>query len=129
MARFALNNQKANNYAFFCPVSRLHLTRSNPIGSTNGVTPAIVRGLRSKVILDVDGAVDIDKGVLKEVLASTPTPPELQPSTEGQHEEDSQGDGRKRRGRQKKNEANPDSQPTEPSEPAADTEGNGQAEE
>ena len=63
--KLALNLRKPGNYAFFCPVSRLHLTRSNPVGSADGVTSAILVGLRSKVLLDVDGVVNLETGKIK----------------------------------------------------------------
>lgn len=124
MARFGLNNQKANNYAFFCPVSRLHLTRSNPIGVANGVTPAILRGLRSKVILDLDDAVDIENGVLK--TAQTPPLP-VDPNA------DKQGDDNKeeasKRGRRKKAVTDSNSQDTqEPEAPEEEPQGTESAE-
>ena len=59
MIRFALNTNKFNNYAFFCPVSRLHLTLSNPVGFADRVTPAIARALTAQTILDIDGKVDM----------------------------------------------------------------------
>ena len=65
MIRFALNIKKFNTYAFFCPVSRLHLTLSNPVGVSDRVTPAILRGLKSKTILDIDNAVDMTTGAEK----------------------------------------------------------------
>ena len=60
--QIALNLRKPGNYAFFCPVSRLHLTRSNPVGYVNGVTSAILMGLKYKTLLDVDGVVDLETG-------------------------------------------------------------------
>lgn len=69
MARFGLNNKKAYNNAFFCPDTRLHLTRSNPIGLANRVTPAILRGLKSQVIIDIDNLVDIEKGEFKKLVS------------------------------------------------------------
>jgi hypothetical protein len=65
MIKLALNTHKTNNYAFFCPVSRLHLTVSSPVGFANEVTPAILRALRVKTILDVDGVIDIEAGAVK----------------------------------------------------------------
>jgi hypothetical protein len=64
--KIALNLRKPGNYAFFCPVSRLHLTRSNPVGFADGVTSAILMGLISKSLLDVDGVVDLKTGKIKE---------------------------------------------------------------
>ena len=51
--KLQLNFNKPNNYAFFCPVSRLHLTRTNPIGYANEVTPSIKRALKVGNILDI----------------------------------------------------------------------------
>ena len=69
--KIALNLRKPGNYAFFCPVSRLHLTRSNPVGFANGVTSAILTGLTSKSLLDVDGVVDLKTGRIKEKAADS----------------------------------------------------------
>ena len=63
--KIALNLRKPGNYAFFCPVSRLHLTRSNPVGFTSRVTSAILMGLVTKSLLDVDGVVDLKTGKVK----------------------------------------------------------------
>lgn len=60
-----LNSRKPNNYAFFCPISRLHLTLSNPVGFTNEVTPAILKALKAETVLDVDGVVNIEMGTVK----------------------------------------------------------------
>lgn len=60
-----LNTRKPNNYAFFCPVSRLHLTVSNPVGFASEVTPAISKALKAKTLLDVDGVVNIETGTVK----------------------------------------------------------------
>lgn len=51
--KLQLNFNKPGNYAFFCPVSRVHLTRSNPVTFVNEVTPYIKRGLKSKSIIEV----------------------------------------------------------------------------
>lgn len=57
-----LNPRKINNYAFYCPVSRLHLTRySNPVGSVNEVTPYIERGLKSGVLIEVKEEAEVQK--------------------------------------------------------------------
>lgn len=65
MIKFMLNLRRPNTYAFFCPVSRLHLTVSSPVGFANEVTPAILTALRTKRILDVDGVIDIETGTIK----------------------------------------------------------------
>ena len=74
MIKFMLNRQKFNNYAFFCPVSRMHLTVSSPVGYANEVTPAILKGLKSKSILDVDGVIDLETGTVKKAQAKVQTP-------------------------------------------------------
>lgn len=66
-----LNRHKFNNYAFFCPVSRLHLTVSSPVGFANEVTPAILKALKAETILDVDGVVDIETGTVKAAKQAT----------------------------------------------------------
>ena len=55
MIKLQLNIRKPNNYAFFCPTSRLHLTYSDPVGVVDRVTPAILIGLKSGKLIDVDG--------------------------------------------------------------------------
>ena len=71
-----LNLHKFNNYAFFCPVSRLHLTVSSPVGFANEVTPAILKALKAETVLDVDGVVDIETGTVK---AGTQAPKQEKP--------------------------------------------------
>ena len=73
MIKLALNLHKFNNYAFFCPVSRLHVTVSNPIGYVNEVTTAILKALKSQTLLDVDGVIDIETGTVKDA-AKTEAP-------------------------------------------------------
>lgn len=82
MIKFMLNMHKFNNYAFFCPVSRMHLTVSSPVGFANEVTPAILKGLKSKAILDVDGVIDLETGTVKKAQAKaqpTPEPAKTEP--------------------------------------------------
>ena len=66
MVKLALNRHKFNNYAFFCPVSKLHLTVSNPVGYANEVTPAILRAVKVNTLIDVDGVIDIETGTVKD---------------------------------------------------------------
>lgn len=77
-----LNSRKFNNYAFFCPVSRLHLTVSNPVGYVNEVTTAILKALRNKTILDVDGVVDIETGTVKAAKKTSSAPETQKPVQE-----------------------------------------------
>lgn len=67
MIKLMLDTHKFNNYAFFCPVSKLHLTVSSPVGFTNEVTTAILRALKAKTIIDVDGVIDLKTGAVKAV--------------------------------------------------------------
>lgn len=56
--KYGLNSSKSNNYAFWDPQSRLHLTIDNPVGYADRVTVAIKRGLVSKsifAIIEKDG--------------------------------------------------------------------------
>ena len=82
MVKLALNRHKFNNYAFFCPVSKLHLTVSNPVGYTNEVTPAILRAVKVNTLIDVDGVIDIETGTVKDAqqvttpVQETPKSPE-----------------------------------------------------
>ena len=71
MIKLMLDLHKFNNYAFFCPVSRLHLTVSSPVGFASEVTPAILKALKAKTILDVDGVVDIETGTVKAIQQTT----------------------------------------------------------
>ena len=75
MIKLALNMHKYNNYAFFCPVSRLHVTVANPVGYVNEVSPAILKALKSKTLLDIDGVIDIETGGMK-VAADETSPKE-----------------------------------------------------
>ena len=91
-----LNLHKFNNYAFFCPVSRLHLTVSSPVGFSNEVTPAILKALKAKTVLDVDGVVDIETGTVKaetqapkkeESVEKTPEPKDIEQKNNNDIEE------------------------------------------
>jgi hypothetical protein len=84
--QIALNLRKPGNYAFFCPVSRLHLTRSNPVGYVDGVTSAILTGLRFKTLLDVDGVVDLETGKVVAKAANS-NKEEIKTETPAQQEE------------------------------------------
>lgn len=83
MIKLALNLHKFNNYAFFCPVSKLHVTVSNPVGYVNEVTAAILKALKSQTLLDVDGVVDIETGTVDVKIPEDSKQPEApkQPET------------------------------------------------
>lgn len=72
--KLLLNLHKPENYAFFCPVSRVHLTRSNPVAFVNEVTPAIERAIKSKTLVVVDEKA--------EQAESKPTAPVAEPKEE-----------------------------------------------
>ena len=74
MIKLMLNSRKPYNYAFFCPVSRVHLTVSSPVGFANEVTPAILKAVRVKTVLDVDGVIDLETGGLKNKPEATKVP-------------------------------------------------------
>lgn len=57
-----LNLHKPNNYAFFCPVSKVHLTVSSPVGFASEVTPAILRAVKANTVIDVEGVIDLETG-------------------------------------------------------------------
>lgn len=78
MFTLKLNLRKPNNYAFFCPVSKVHLTVSNPVGFANEVTPAILKAVKANTVIDVDGVINLKTGSVnakKEPVATNPTTP------------------------------------------------------
>ena len=75
MFKLMLNVRKPNNYAFFCPVSKVHLTVSSPVGFANEVTPAILKAVKASTVLDVDGVIDLETGsVAKSKPEATKSP-------------------------------------------------------
>lgn len=62
-----INLRKPGNYAFFCPVTKLHLTLTNPVGFTDRVSPYILRGLKSKTIIDVNNMINLETGKVENV--------------------------------------------------------------
>lgn len=107
MATFCLNTKKPNNYAFFCPKSRLHLTVSNPVGSASEVTPTIERALKSKCILDITKNAEPHKAEESVKRAA----PEQNPKPEQKQVEESAE--KKTRGRKKKAESESEKEDTE----------------
>ena len=65
MIKLALNTHKSNNYAFFCPATRLHLTITNPVGNADRISGAILRAVRANTVIDIDGVIDLKTGKLK----------------------------------------------------------------
>ena len=53
LKRFGLT-RKPENYAFFDPESKLHLTLAKPVGTTSRVTAGIERALKTGKIMDMD---------------------------------------------------------------------------
>lgn len=96
MVKLALNKHKFNNYAFFCPVSRLHLTVSNPVGYANEVTPAILRAVKVNTLIDVDGVIDIETGTVKDAqpvktpVQETPKSPEKADNADAKQDHNSE---------------------------------------
>lgn len=82
--KISLNLSKPGNYAFFCPQSGVHLTLGNPIANVSGVTPAIDRGLKTKVLVKLDDtSVPEDKTETKKPVEETP---KEEPKTEVKEE-------------------------------------------
>lgn len=63
LKRYGLT-RKPENFAFFDPESRLHLTLARPVGTTPQVTAGIERGLKSGKIMDMDQAKEAPGVVL-----------------------------------------------------------------
>lgn len=83
MVKLALNLHKLNNYAFFCPVSKVHLTVSSPVGYANEVTPAILRAVKAQTVLDVDGVINLETGTVdkgKQKQVGKPEEPKTAPT-------------------------------------------------
>lgn len=102
MFKIALNPRKPYNYAFFCPVSKLHLTVSNPVGFAHEVTPAIFKGLKGGTLVDVDGVIDLSTGKAKEAAQEPIVPPQSEPVAPPeppQNQGDEENTGKKKRGR------------------------------
>lgn len=100
---FRLNPKKPGNYAFFCPVTRLHLTLANPVGYTDRISNYILRAIKGGTLIDVNKAVNLETGekvennevtttqqVEKEqekpVETVTPSQPELEQTQEPEKE-------------------------------------------
>lgn len=101
MARFQLNLAKPNNYAFFCPQSRLHLTVSSPVGYADEVTSAIIRGVKSGSVIDIDNVVNTAGSSNNKAEETETTAPKAAPAVEEPAAEPQQP---KKRGGRKKNE-------------------------
>lgn len=94
-----LNPRKPGNYAFFCPVTKLHLTLANPVGITDRVSPYILRGLKASTLIDVNKVINLETGELnvknnkeikKEVKIEEPVKPETTATQEQKEELPSQ---------------------------------------
>lgn len=80
--KYLLNLRKSNNYAFFCPQSRMHLTISNPVGFADRVTPAIERALKAETIIDITEGKEQKTVEKKSEEAPTPIQEESTESVE-----------------------------------------------
>ena len=58
--RIALNKLMHDNYAFFCPVTLLHLSLSRPLGMITVLSDSIERGLKAGTLIDVDNKIDLE---------------------------------------------------------------------
>ena len=59
MPRFKLNPVIPGNYSFHCPDERITLNVYRPAATFKEVTPAIVRGVTTNRIIDIDGVVEV----------------------------------------------------------------------
>lgn len=77
-ARIELNPAIRGNYSFVCLEAPLFLDVINRIGYTSVVSPSILRGLKGKTLLDLDGVIDIEKGTImaRPVIKSLTLSPE-----------------------------------------------------
>lgn len=69
--RIMLNLMKPSNNAFFDPVTKLHLTKQNPMGIVNVITPHVLNELRGSPmpgLIDLDHKIDLKTGKWKEDL-------------------------------------------------------------
>lgn len=62
--RIGLNTKLAGNYSFFCPLTKLHLVLTNPVGVIDRVSPSIIRGIKSGTLIDIDGKIDLNNETL-----------------------------------------------------------------
>lgn len=77
-ALIALNPAIPGNYSFVCPVAPLCLNPINRSGYTTVVSPSILRGLKGRTLIDVDGVIDLKTGSFK----TEPTPIMVRPIIE-----------------------------------------------
>ncbi len=66
MILLQLNLTLRDNYVFVDPEAPLHLSLSNPRGAAPRLTASIIRGLKGKTLIDVNGVVDLETGLLKD---------------------------------------------------------------
>ena len=80
VTRIGLNTKIPENYCFYCPVCKLHLTVTNPVDITDRVSPSLLRGLRAGKLIDIDKKIDIEKGEFytKEEFAKNVTPKKVE---------------------------------------------------
>lgn len=87
MIEFMLNLRKRDNYAFFDPESRLHLTAAMPRGYAPSVTARIQRGLDTQVLIKLEESknetpkkapAEPTKSAPEPVVASVPEEPKAE---------------------------------------------------
>lgn len=83
--KVALNRLVPSNYAFFDPVSRLHLTLSDPVAVIDEVTKPIEVALRTKTLIQLDGGEQVTN---KKANKETPSEPIETPSAEPEASKD-----------------------------------------
>jgi hypothetical protein len=73
----------SSNYSFFDPDAGLNLSIGNPVGFANRITKKILRGLKFKTLVDIDGVIDLATGNFKTVQEiKEPVTPPADPNVE-----------------------------------------------
>lgn len=80
--QFRLNTRKPGNYAFFCPVTKLHLTIANPVNSVDRISNYILRGVKSNSLVDVNNIINLETGELNRKPVETKQEQAIEPQEE-----------------------------------------------
>lgn len=76
--KIGLNLAIKHNLVFFCPDALIHLSIQKPVGVISKITPAVLRGLRGKTLIDIDNVIDLniekDIDVINKRLEGLTTP-------------------------------------------------------
>jgi thiol:disulfide interchange protein len=75
LIRFRLNTNKLQNYAYFDPLSRLHLTLNKKYAQipVKLINTNIVNAIKNLTIVDIDKRIDLNTGKVIEVESNEKT--------------------------------------------------------